>query len=120
MWYIFNSDGKAIASCDFEPNNEDLAIRGESAIESPEKIPLNKVAINEIGKVVARTETSEEMQERKILELNAIYEPLFNSNAIAYSVASMDGNEQTMQELKIERASLKAEYYAKMDAILMS
>ncbi|STY82490.1 Uncharacterised protein [Moraxella veridica] len=33
MFYIFNASGKNIASCDFEPDREDLVSRGEFAIE---------------------------------------------------------------------------------------
>lgn len=29
MYYIFNQDGKNIGQCDFEPNSDDLASRGE-------------------------------------------------------------------------------------------
>lgn len=33
MFYIFNTSGNNIASCDFEPDRDDLASRGEIAIE---------------------------------------------------------------------------------------
>ena len=32
MYYIFNQDGKNIGQCDFEPNSDDLASRGESHV----------------------------------------------------------------------------------------
>ena len=34
MYYIFNQDGKNIGQCDFEPNLDDLASRGEVAVFS--------------------------------------------------------------------------------------
>ncbi|TYG33482.1 DUF4376 domain-containing protein [Lonepinella koalarum] len=37
MFYIFDLKGNFIASCDFEPNLEDLSERQESAVESAEK-----------------------------------------------------------------------------------
>ena len=34
MYYIFNSEGKNIGQCDFEPSQEDLASRNEAAVYS--------------------------------------------------------------------------------------
>nr|DAH99907.1 MAG TPA: zipper dimerization domain transcription factor-like protein [Caudoviricetes sp.] len=34
MYYIFNTEKKCICSCDFKPNTNDLATRGEIAVES--------------------------------------------------------------------------------------
>lgn len=38
MYYIFNQDGKNIGQCDFEPDADDLASRGESAYHSDTKL----------------------------------------------------------------------------------
>lgn len=55
MWYIFNSDKKAIATCDFKPNQDDLATRNEIAVESQEIIPLSEAYL-ENGLILKKRE----------------------------------------------------------------
>jgi len=43
MYYIFNSEGNCIASCDFEPNIEDCGNRGELVIESDIVYSINNI-----------------------------------------------------------------------------
>ena len=45
MKYIFNSNGKCVASCDYEPNAEDLASRGEVAVESETNYQLSEIEL---------------------------------------------------------------------------
>lgn len=49
MYYIFDKNGNFIANSDFEPNLEDLAERGEQAVENAE-IFTNPILIN--GKII--------------------------------------------------------------------
>ncbi|VEI74844.1 Uncharacterised protein [Mannheimia haemolytica] len=49
MYYIFDKSGNFIANSDFEPNLEDLAERGEQAVENAE-ILTNPILIN--GKII--------------------------------------------------------------------
>lgn len=51
MWYIFNSDKKLIATCDGNPNLDDLATRNEIAVYSAENIPFDKAVLNEENQV---------------------------------------------------------------------
>lgn len=51
MYYIFNKSGDLIATADFEPNFEDLAGRGEQAVENEQKF-TNPILIN--GKIVEK------------------------------------------------------------------
>lgn len=43
MWYIFKEKGECVGECDFEPNLDDLATRGEIAIESEQHYELSKI-----------------------------------------------------------------------------
>lgn len=47
MWTIFNSQQKAIANCDFEPNQAELALRAEMAVYHDEQIPLQEALFHE-------------------------------------------------------------------------
>ena len=41
MYYIFNTEGKNIGQCDFEPDTEDLTSRGESYRKHDDVVPDN-------------------------------------------------------------------------------
>ena len=45
MRYIFNANGKCVASCEYEPNAEDLASRGEVVIESVTIYQLSEIEL---------------------------------------------------------------------------
>ena len=45
MRYIFNANGKCVASCDYAPNIEDLASRGEMAVESDNIYQLSEIEL---------------------------------------------------------------------------
>jgi len=47
MWTIFNVQQKAIANCDYEPNQNELTLRGEKAVFHEEMIPLQEALFNE-------------------------------------------------------------------------
>lgn len=47
MWTIFNSQQKAIANCDFEPNQDELTLRGEKAVFHEELISLQEALFAE-------------------------------------------------------------------------
>lgn len=42
MWYIFDQDGKCIATASEKPSLQDLQIRNEVAVFSKNTIPLEK------------------------------------------------------------------------------
>ena len=47
MWTIFNSEQKAVANCDYEPNQDALALQGEMAVFHEALIPLHEVCLKE-------------------------------------------------------------------------
>lgn len=47
MWTIFNSEQKAIANCDYEPNQAALALQGEKAVFHEALIPLHEACFKE-------------------------------------------------------------------------
>lgn len=49
MWTIFNSAGEAVANSDREPNQEDLAARGERAVFHEEAIALAEIMLTDNG-----------------------------------------------------------------------
>lgn len=73
MWYVFNSNKKPIATCDFEPNYDDLATRGEFAIESDTKMPLELVGLDENNTVIViqQEPTIEELMDKIRRKRNA-------------------------------------------------
>ncbi len=40
MWYIVNDKNQVIATCDNQPDENDLSTRNEKAVETQENIPL--------------------------------------------------------------------------------
>lgn len=52
MWTIFNRRGKAVANCDAQPDQDDLAARGERAVYHQDVIPLAEAKLD--GDVVGR------------------------------------------------------------------
>ena len=45
MYYIFDKDGKCIASCDGKPNMDDLATRDETAQERYEMFEISQIQL---------------------------------------------------------------------------
>lgn len=43
MYYIFDSEGKCVASCNYKPDDFDLSNRGEYAIKSNEYYDISKI-----------------------------------------------------------------------------
>lgn len=79
MFYIFNSTGICIASCDFEPNVDDLESRGEICVEDENGYEIASIILEngEITKKVIPPEpviipTLDELKSRKRIELDEI------------------------------------------------
>jgi hypothetical protein len=47
MWTIFNSEGKTVGNCNFEPNHADLLTRGERACFHDEPIALPEALLDD-------------------------------------------------------------------------
>lgn len=47
MWTIFNSRQKAVANCDYEPNQVELGLRGVKAVYHEESISLHEALFHE-------------------------------------------------------------------------
>lgn len=45
MYYIFNKSGECVSSCDFAPNTEDLATRGEMAVKSERVYDISEIRL---------------------------------------------------------------------------
>ena len=45
MYYIFNKSGECVSSCDFAPNTEDLATRGEIAVKNEQVYDISEIRL---------------------------------------------------------------------------
>ena len=59
MYYIFNSSGTCIASCNYKPNAADLTSRSETAVESDTEYDISAIKLVE-GAITAITQTDAE------------------------------------------------------------
>ena len=69
MYYIFNSQGELIATCNDTPNTDDLATRDEQAVKS-DKIFANPVLINK--EIVEQLPTIDEQRQQVRNAINAL------------------------------------------------
>ena len=112
MYYIFNSSGEKIASSDKAPNSEDLASRGEVAIESETNYQLSEIEL--AGgvitlKVKTDTETFNELKTAKLADIKA------KLSATDYKRMKYDDGDLTAEEyepIKVERHNLRTAYNA--------
>ena len=74
MKYIFNANGKCIASCDCEPSLEDLASRGEVVVESEKTYQLSEIELvnGVIAKITTLVTPSEQLADDKLSKLSSI------------------------------------------------
>ena len=56
MYYIFNSSGTCIASCNYKPNAADLTSRSETAVESNTEYDISAIKLVD-GAITAITQT---------------------------------------------------------------
>lgn len=103
-YYIFNSQGKCVASCDFEPNVEDCATRGEVVVETDiisENLQLELVEgdVRKIVPVVVE-KTLDELKKLKLKEVNTSCE-----NELAAITNSFPKAEQLSWERQISEAT---------------
>ena len=59
MYYIFNSSGTCIASCNYKPNAADLTSRSETAVESNTEYDISAIKLVD-GAITAITQTDAE------------------------------------------------------------
>ena len=59
MYYIFNSSGTCIASCNYKPNAADLTSRSETAVESDTEYDISAIKLVD-GAITAITQTDAE------------------------------------------------------------
>lgn len=59
MYYIFNSSGTCIASCNYKPNAADLTSRSETAVESDTEYDISAIKLVS-GVITAITQTDAE------------------------------------------------------------
>lgn len=69
MYYVFNKDGIFVATCDIEPNIQDLQARGEYYVENNEDLKVNRVVGGKFGGIYETVETAEELTNKKSDEL---------------------------------------------------
>ena len=52
MYYIFNENGECVASCNYEPDADDLASRNEIAVVSEESYDIGKIEMTAHGEML--------------------------------------------------------------------
>ena len=112
MFYVFNVAGKKISSINHLPNFEDLASRGEIAVESEETYQLSEIEL--VGGVITLitktdTETFNELKTAKLADIKA------KLSATDYKRMKYDDGDLTAEEygtIKAERHNLRTAYNA--------
>lgn len=70
MWYIFKSN-KCLATCDFEPNDEDLATRGEVAVKGVAVYSIADIELID-GTIVKKSPYAPTLEEVKTAKLQQV------------------------------------------------
>jgi len=112
MWYIFNASNVCVGCCDKQPDATDLQTRGETVVESDTVIDITSVVLTD-GTVSESEETAEE----KIAAIETEYSSQFDTLAIDYAAAIMDGDTDLATEIKTEKDALTIEYQTALEAI---
>jgi hypothetical protein len=121
MNYIFNAEGKCVASCNYSPNTEDLSSRGEIAIESNEIFEIDKISLVENTIVLtSQSQTFEEAQKATVAKFGAEFAR--RRDAITWSVqadGSVFGYDRQTEDITnflaaMQRAYLGADTYYKV------
>lgn len=61
MWYVFDTTGNPLSTCDFKPNIDDLNTRGETAVEGDNNLPFPQIRlVNGVIKVVEKPKPTRE------------------------------------------------------------
>lgn len=102
MWYIFKAD-KCLASCDFEPNAEDLATRGEIAVKDVDLYNLTGIKLID-GVIVVKENSSEEARNAKLQQVDTWTATAITSgftSATTGIVATYDSTEADQQNIML-------------------
>lgn len=108
MYYIFNTNGKCVASCNYETNTEDLASRNEITVESETVYQLSEIQLVN-GVITVITATFEEVKSSKLADIKS------KLAATDYKCLKyVDGKltETEYAPIKTERANLRTAYKA--------
>ena len=110
MNYIFNAEGKCVASCNYEPTTEDLESRNEAVIASETDYELSKIKL--VGGViklieVTDAETFATLKSSKLSDIKA------KLSATDYKRMKYDDGDLSAEEyepVKVERHNLRVAY----------
>ncbi|WP_177560991.1 hypothetical protein [uncultured Phascolarctobacterium sp.] len=70
MYYIFNENGECVASCNYEPDADDLASRNEIAVVSEESYDIGKIKL--VNGVIIEVVNEPTLEELKVTKLSEI------------------------------------------------
>lgn len=104
MWYIFDSAGKPLATCDFKPNVDDLRTRGEAAVEGDHNLPFPRIQL--VDGVIKTIEPPKPTHEEILARIKAERDRKINNTAWVF-MRQMTGTPEQ---------KLPAEEYAKWEA----
>ena len=119
MYYIFNvKSRKCKAYSDSELNSDILREQGEVQIKDDVVYSADEVLRLELqdGKIVLQP-AAEPTKDEKLAALDDVYQPQFTALAQGAGLATLDGNEATLANIKEDYVVLKTEYKEKLEAI---
>ena len=119
MYYVFNITSKKCTSySDSKLNSDILKEQGEVQIKADVVYSADEVQRLEPqdGKIVLQP-AKEATKEEKLVALDVTYQPQFASLAQGAGLATLDGNEATLANIKEDYVVLKTEYKEKLEAI---
>ncbi len=104
MWFIFDSNGKPLATCDTEPNLDDLKTRGEIAVKGDPTLRFPYVQL--LNGTVVGVEPPKPTREDRLASIRAERDRRLNDTAWVF-MRQMTGTPEQ---------KLPAEEYAKWEA----
>lgn len=107
MWYIFDSNGNPLATCDVQPNLEDLTTRGEKAVEGEHGLPFPNIKL--ANGAITKVEPTKPTREELLARIKVMRDVKINDTAWVF-MRQMTGTPE--QKLKDEEYAKWVSYWA--------
>lgn len=108
MFYVFNKEGYCVASCNYEPDREDLSSRGEFFVTNNEVYNIVKIKYQD-GKIVSIPDiepTLREIKDKKNIELKTERD-MREVQSIQYKDKSFDYDDKARERMRIAQQALE-------------
>lgn len=101
MYYIFNSCGELVGSCDLEPSMEDLLSRSEYAVKEESPLYVDRIVGGKYGGIYEIVETPEDVIQQQTTKIVSQRNTLLTKSdwvVTRHLEEKMTGKDQTLSE----------------------